>query len=179
MIAREIRNGIYGISVNDRTTDLFEGLWPIEKEGVTYNSYIIDDEKKVLVDLIKGLDPDLDPVTSLVDEAALLLESMPPTADRFDELAIRKRRLFRAAQQADTFHQKLERQNMETLMLQGHPIPTMSAEEARRGMRRIDQICRAVFGRTPFIEPPDTTADAPVLDPVPPAPPIAGEGDGA
>ena len=73
MIATEIRNGIYGISVNDRTTDLFEGLWPIEKEGVTYNSYIIDDEKKILIDLIKEFKTDelLENIGEIFDPAEL------------------------------------------------------------------------------------------------------------
>ena len=48
MLATIIADDVYAISVNDRTTDLFEGLWPISVEGVTYNSYIINDEKKVL-----------------------------------------------------------------------------------------------------------------------------------
>ncbi len=50
--------GIFWIGVNDRTTDLFEGLWPITREGVTYNSYLIDDRKKVIVDLAKAFKTD-------------------------------------------------------------------------------------------------------------------------
>jgi flavorubredoxin len=48
MPAIEIKPDVYWIGVNDRTTDLFEGLWPITKEGVSYNSYLIDDEKKAI-----------------------------------------------------------------------------------------------------------------------------------
>jgi len=51
MPAIEIKPGIFWIGVNDRTTDLFEGMWPISQEGVSYNSYLILDERKVLVDL--------------------------------------------------------------------------------------------------------------------------------
>jgi flavorubredoxin len=54
MPAIQVRPGIYWIGVNDRTTDLFEGIWPITQEGVSYNSYLISDEKKVLVDLSKS-----------------------------------------------------------------------------------------------------------------------------
>jgi anaerobic nitric oxide reductase flavorubredoxin len=54
MPSREIRPGVHWIGLNDRTTDLFEGIWPIAGEGVTYNSYLIDDGKKVLIDLAKG-----------------------------------------------------------------------------------------------------------------------------
>ncbi|MBN1835833.1 MAG: FprA family A-type flavoprotein [Spirochaetales bacterium] len=55
MPAVEIRPGVYWIGVNDRTTDLFEGIWPISEEGVSYNSYFIVDDKKVLIDLSKAL----------------------------------------------------------------------------------------------------------------------------
>jgi flavorubredoxin len=58
MLPIEIRPNIYWIGVNDRTTDLFEGLWPISQEGVSYNAYLIDDEKKAIVDLSKSLKTD-------------------------------------------------------------------------------------------------------------------------
>lgn len=51
MPAREICPNIYWIGVNDRTTDLFEGLWPIAQEGVSYNSFLIADEKRAVIDL--------------------------------------------------------------------------------------------------------------------------------
>jgi flavorubredoxin len=54
----EIAPNVYWVGVNDRTTDLFEGLWPITREGVSYNSYLIVDEKKVLVDLAKSFKSD-------------------------------------------------------------------------------------------------------------------------
>jgi len=58
MPAVEIKPGIYWVGVNDRTTDLFEGLWPITKEGVSYNSYLINDEKKAIIDLTKSFKAD-------------------------------------------------------------------------------------------------------------------------
>jgi len=54
----EIKPDIYWIGVNDRTTDLFEGLWPVSEAGVSYNTYLINDEKKVIVDLIKSIKGD-------------------------------------------------------------------------------------------------------------------------
>jgi anaerobic nitric oxide reductase flavorubredoxin len=53
MPAIPICQDIYWIGVNDRTTDLFEGMWPISEQGVSYNSYLILDEKNVLVDMTK------------------------------------------------------------------------------------------------------------------------------
>jgi flavorubredoxin len=47
----EIRPSIYWVGVNDRHTELFEGLWSIRDEGVSYNSYLINDKKKAIIDL--------------------------------------------------------------------------------------------------------------------------------
>jgi flavorubredoxin len=54
----EVYPGVYWIGVNDHTTDLFEGLWPITQEGVSYNSYLIVDQKNAIVDLAKSLKVD-------------------------------------------------------------------------------------------------------------------------
>jgi anaerobic nitric oxide reductase flavorubredoxin len=69
----EIRPDIYWIGVNDRTTDLFEGLWPITQEGVSYNTYLINDEKKAIVDLTKALKTDefLDHIHDVIDVSQL------------------------------------------------------------------------------------------------------------
>lgn len=52
MNIREIRKGIYYVGVNDRTTDKFEGLWPLPY-GVTYNSYIVKGEKTALIETVE------------------------------------------------------------------------------------------------------------------------------
>ena len=54
----EIRPGVYWIGLNDRTTDLFEGIWPVSEAGVTYNSYLIRDQKNAIIDLAKGFKTD-------------------------------------------------------------------------------------------------------------------------
>ncbi len=65
--------GIFWVGINDRTTDLFEGLWPIEKEGVSYNYYLILDEKKVLIDLAKSFKTDefLSNIAEVTDPAEI------------------------------------------------------------------------------------------------------------
>lgn len=45
---------IHWVGMNDRQTTLFEGLWPLPR-GVCYNSYLIRDEKTVLVDTVKAM----------------------------------------------------------------------------------------------------------------------------
>ncbi len=47
----EIANNVFYVGVNDRTKHLFEGMWPLPL-GVSYNSYVIDDEKVALIDTV-------------------------------------------------------------------------------------------------------------------------------
>ncbi len=73
MKPREIRPGVYWVGVNDRVTELFEGLWPIGREGVSYNSYLIADEKSALIDLSKEMlsDDYLAQLSAVCDLASL------------------------------------------------------------------------------------------------------------
>ena len=48
----EITNKIYYVGVNDRNKSLFEGLWPLP-DGISYNSYLIDDDKVCLIDTVQ------------------------------------------------------------------------------------------------------------------------------
>ncbi len=58
MPAVQMQPDVHWIGVNDRTIDLFEGLWPVNDVGVTYNAYLIKDEKKVIIDLVKAIKTD-------------------------------------------------------------------------------------------------------------------------
>jgi flavorubredoxin len=71
--AIEVAPGIFWIGVNDRTTDLFEGMWPIAREGVSYNAYLVRDEKLALIDLAKATKGEdlLRRIDALSDVAAL------------------------------------------------------------------------------------------------------------
>ncbi len=48
----KITDKIHYVGVNDRNKTLFEGLWPLPN-GVSYNSYLIDDEKVCLIDTVE------------------------------------------------------------------------------------------------------------------------------
>ena len=50
MAFTEILPGIHYVGVNDRTTTRFESLWSLPY-GVSYNSYLVIDEKVALIDL--------------------------------------------------------------------------------------------------------------------------------
>ncbi len=79
----EIKPDIFYIGVNDRTTDLFEGLWPIAQEGVSYNSFLINDEKKAIIDLTKSIKADeyfskIDHVTDITKIDYVIVNHMEP-----------------------------------------------------------------------------------------------------
>ena len=48
----KITDKIYYVGVNDRNKNLFEGLWPLPN-GVSYNSYLLVDEKVCLIDTVE------------------------------------------------------------------------------------------------------------------------------
>ena len=79
------------VGINDRVTDRFEGLWPLPY-GVSYNSYIVRDEKTALIDTveigfvedllahIRGIDPDM-----TIDY--LVVNHMEPDTDAISDVA--------------------------------------------------------------------------------------------
>lgn len=69
----EITQDIHWIGVNDEKTELFEGLWPIKDEGISYNSYLIKAGKTALIDLCKDIYQEeyLAELKTLVDPASI------------------------------------------------------------------------------------------------------------
>jgi len=63
-----LAENIYYVGFNDRKTHLFENIWPIPK-GVSYNSYLIVDEKIALIDTVERsyIDDYLDQIEVLTD----------------------------------------------------------------------------------------------------------------
>lgn len=69
MLPVQLAENVHWVGVNDRTTGLFEGIWPIEREGVTYNAYLIQDEKTALIDPVR------------ISKVQLLLEKINAVSD--------------------------------------------------------------------------------------------------
>ena len=64
----KVTDKIYWLGANDRRTHLFENMWPIPN-GVSYNSYLIIDEKIALVDTLEfgSSDDYLEKIESLIN----------------------------------------------------------------------------------------------------------------
>ncbi len=51
----KLAEGVHWVGVNDRTTELFENLWPLP-HGISYNAYVVEGTEKIaLIDAVKGL----------------------------------------------------------------------------------------------------------------------------
>ncbi|NWF96464.1 MAG: FprA family A-type flavoprotein [Candidatus Thorarchaeota archaeon] len=79
---REIAKGVYYVGVDDHHTQLFENLWALPF-GVSYNAYLIVDEKIALVETVKGpwAKEWMDNISELVDPAKIdyiILNHMEP-----------------------------------------------------------------------------------------------------
>jgi flavorubredoxin len=73
MTANLIKDGVYSVGVVDWNERHFHGYTYITKRGVTYNSYLIIDEKITLIDTVrKGFEKDLvENIKSIVDPSRI------------------------------------------------------------------------------------------------------------
>ena len=54
---RNVTEDVIWIGADDRSMPIFEGMFPIPN-GVSYNSYVIRDEK-IILDILRNYHPDL------------------------------------------------------------------------------------------------------------------------
>lgn len=66
-----VSNRIHYIGVNDRRKALFENNWPLP-QGVAYNSYLISDDKSILIDTLEFGSKD-----DYIDEIEAILQGKP------------------------------------------------------------------------------------------------------
>jgi len=82
MLQVNLAENIYYLGFNDRRTHLFENIWPIPY-GVSYNSYLIVDEKVALVDTVERafIDDYLDSIEEIIGDREvdyLIINHMEP-----------------------------------------------------------------------------------------------------
>ncbi|HEY3389499.1 MAG TPA: FprA family A-type flavoprotein, partial [Prolixibacteraceae bacterium] len=78
----KLADNIYFLGFNDRRTQLFENIWPIPN-GISYNSYLIDDEKIALIDTVERqfIEDYLDKIETIIGERKidyLIINHMEP-----------------------------------------------------------------------------------------------------
>ena len=95
-------------------------------------------------------------VFECLDFALGFLDEIKNNSDIYQALMTKKKFYFISLQKAKKLETRLEKHNIETLMLQGERVVLINQADARKKMRIIDRICRAVFGKTEYFEPFDT-----------------------
>ncbi len=82
MLQVNLAEDIYYLGFNDRRTHLFENIWPIP-HGVSYNSYLLVDEKIALIDTVERafIDDYLDTIEDIIGDREvdyLIINHMEP-----------------------------------------------------------------------------------------------------
>jgi flavorubredoxin len=82
MLQANLNENIYFLGFNDRRTHLFENIWPIP-HGVSYNSYLLVDDKIALIDTVERqfIDDYLDHIESIIGDRQvdyLVINHMEP-----------------------------------------------------------------------------------------------------
>ena len=83
-----------------------------------------------------------------------LMDDLVPGIDPFEFLVGKKRFFFQSLCKAEDFERQRQASNMETMMLKGARSAHGSIAEWRQWMRKVDQVCQAIFGRTQFFQQP-------------------------
>ena len=81
------------------------------------------------------------------------LEDLKQTTDIYQALMAKKKFYFISLQKAKQLETQLQKHNMETLLAQGKRVVLIDQKDARKNMRIIDRISRAIYGKTEFLEP--------------------------
>jgi hypothetical protein len=96
-----------------------------------------------------------DDVFECLDFALGFLDEIKKDSDIYQALMAKKKFYFISLQKAKKMEARLEKHNIETLMLQGERVILINPADVRNKMRIIDRISRAVFGKTEYFEPLD------------------------
>jgi hypothetical protein len=110
---------------------------------------------RFLCDFFEKMEPRSHDFDICLDFALSLLDEMKEDKDIYEALTAKKRFYLRSLQKAKQMEIQLQKQNVETLLLEGKRVILIDQADARKKMLIIDRISRAVFGKTEYFEPLD------------------------
>jgi hypothetical protein len=82
------------------------------------------------------------------------LDEIKNDSDMYRALMAKKKFYFISLQKAKKMDARLEKHNIETLLMQGERVALIDQVDARKKMQIIDRISRAVFGKTEYFDQP-------------------------
>jgi hypothetical protein len=112
-----------------------------------------DEKIKFLCLFFEKFDPQDNDIFECLEFALIFLDDPTIDNDIYRSLMAKKKFYFRSLQKAKQLENQLRKHNMETLLAQGKRVVLIDQRDARKKMRIIDRISRAVFGKTEYFEP--------------------------
>ena len=118
------------------------------------NARFSPSENKIqfLCDFFEKLEPQSDDFNACLDFTLSFLDELDEDKNIYQALIDKKKFYLRSLQKAEQMHIRLQKNNPETLLLEGKRIVLIDRADARNRMLIIDRICRAVFGKTEYFE---------------------------
>jgi len=144
------------------TPDLLEALNHYEDEKISIqikvkmrnSRFSATDEKiKFLCLFFEKFDSQDNDILECLEFALSLLDEPTIDNDIYRTLMAKKKFYFRSLQKAKQLDTQLQKHNMETLLARGKRVVLIDQRDARKKMRIIDRISRAVFGKTEYFGP--------------------------
>lgn len=122
------------------------------------NSRFSPDENKIqfLCDFFEKLEPQSHDFNICLDFTLSLLDELKEDKNIYQALMDKKKFYLRSLQKAKQLEIQLQKNNLETLLLEGNRVIHVDQADARKKMVIIDRISRAIFGKTEYFEQLDT-----------------------
>ena len=98
--------------------------------------------------------PGSNDIFECLDFILAFLDEIKTDDDIYQELMAKKRFYFINLQKAKKMEARIEKHNIETLLMRGEKVVLIDQADARRKMQLIDRISRAVFGQTEYFDQP-------------------------
>jgi hypothetical protein len=120
------------------------------------NSQFTSTEEKTgfLCSLFDKIGSGSDDIFDCLEFVLGFLDELKQDGGIYQALIAKKKFYFINLHKAQKMNSRLEKHNIETLMAQGQRVALIDQNDARKKMRIIDRISRAVFGKTEFFEQP-------------------------
>ena len=106
-----------------------------------------------LCEFFRKMEPHNHDLFECLDFVIDFLDELTKDDDIYQALAAKKRSYYLSLQKAKQLNSQLQKNNIETLLLQGKRVVIIDQADVRQKMLIIDQISKSVFGKTEYFEP--------------------------
>lgn len=119
------------------------------------NSRFLPTKNKIrfLCDFFEKANTQAHDILNCLDFVLDFMDEIKEDNDIYQALMAKKKFYLQSLQKAKHMNDRLQKHNVETLLLQGNRVVLIDAADVRKKMLMIDEICRAIFGKTEYFEP--------------------------